>query len=172
MNIIRVFMAGGRLPKAAIAVVAAVLVFGVSGVRAQDAAKEDLGWKMSASLGWFWVGGNSESNSFACGAEAIRKMERSELLLKAGGNAIDAAVPHLPTGRRLVYYPGSSIGNFPPDAAATLLARFRQLAGTEGQLLIGFDLKKDPAQLQDLAGRSPAFKRLQAKLRPRIDRKR
>ncbi|MDP2058038.1 MAG: L-histidine N(alpha)-methyltransferase, partial [Thiobacillus sp.] len=32
---------------------------------------------------------------------------------------LEAAAPYLPTGRRLVYYPGSSIGNFPPDAAAT-----------------------------------------------------
>ncbi|MDP2057809.1 MAG: L-histidine N(alpha)-methyltransferase, partial [Thiobacillus sp.] len=57
--------------------------------------------------------------------------------------------------------PGSSIGNFPPDAAATLLARFRRLAGTEGQLLIGFDLKKDPQQLHraynDAAGVTAAF---------------
>jgi len=92
VNIIRVCTAGRSLPKAAIAVVAAVLVFGASGVRAQDAAKEDLGWKFSASLGWFWVGGNSESNSFAFGAEAIRKMERSELLLKAGGTQTESTL--------------------------------------------------------------------------------
>ena len=92
MNIIRDCMAGRSLPKAAIAVVAAVLAFGVSGVRAQDATKEDLGWKFSASLGWFWVGGNSESNSFAFGAEAIRKMERSELLLKAGGTQTESTL--------------------------------------------------------------------------------
>ena len=60
---------------------------------------------------------------------------------------LDTAASWLPAGRRLVYYPGSSIGNFPPDAATALLARFRQLAGAEGQLLIGFDLKKDPQQL-------------------------
>jgi dimethylhistidine N-methyltransferase len=74
---------------------------------------------------------------------------------------LEAAVPHLPGGRRLVYYPGSSIGNFPPDAATALLARFRQLAGAAGQLLIGFDLKKDPALLHraynDAAGITAAF---------------
>lgn len=74
---------------------------------------------------------------------------------------LEAAAPHLPAGRRLVYYPGSSIGNFPPDAATALLTRFRQLAGTEGQLLIGFDLKKDPALLHraynDAAGITAAF---------------
>ena len=74
---------------------------------------------------------------------------------------LEAAAPHLPAGRRLIYYPGSSIGNFPPDAATALLTRFRQLAGTEGQLLIGFDLKKDPALLHraynDAAGITAAF---------------
>lgn len=74
---------------------------------------------------------------------------------------LEAAAPHLPAGRRLIYYPGSSIGNFPPDAATALLTRFRQLAGAEGQLLIGFDLKKDPQRLHhaynDAAGITAAF---------------
>ena len=74
---------------------------------------------------------------------------------------LEAAAPYLPAGRRLIYYPGSSIGNFPPAAAAALLARFRRLAGVEGQLLIGFDLKKDPLRLHaaynDAAGVTAAF---------------
>ena len=74
---------------------------------------------------------------------------------------LDAAAPYLPAGRRLIYYPGSSIGNFAPDEATALLGRFRQLAGAEGQLLIGFDLKKDPQRLHaaynDAAGVTAAF---------------
>ncbi len=74
---------------------------------------------------------------------------------------LEAAAPHLPEGQRLIYYPGSSIGNFAPDAATALLARFRRLAGAKGQLLIGFDLKKDPQQLHaaynDAAGVTAAF---------------
>lgn len=74
---------------------------------------------------------------------------------------LEAAAPWLPAGRRLVYYPGSSIGNFAPDAAAALLTRFRQMAGAEGRLLIGFDLKKDPQRLHaaynDAAGVTAAF---------------
>lgn len=74
---------------------------------------------------------------------------------------LEAATPYLPEGRRLVYYPGSSIGNFPPDAATALLSRFRRLAGEEGRLLIGFDLKKDPQRLHaaynDAAGVTAAF---------------
>jgi dimethylhistidine N-methyltransferase len=74
---------------------------------------------------------------------------------------LEAAAPHLPAGKRLVYYPGSSVGNFPPEAASALLARFRRLAGADGRLLIGFDLKKDPLLLHraynDAAGVTAAF---------------
>ncbi len=75
---------------------------------------------------------------------------------------LDAADPWLAgSGRRLVYYPGSSIGNFAPAAATDLLARFRRLAGADGRLLIGFDLKKDPLRLHaaynDAAGVTAAF---------------
>ncbi len=74
---------------------------------------------------------------------------------------LEAAAAYLGPGRRLIYYPGSSIGNFPPDEATALLARFRRLAGASGQLLIGFDLKKDPLQLHraynDAAGVTAAF---------------
>ncbi len=74
---------------------------------------------------------------------------------------LEAATAYPGPGRRLVYYPGSSIGNFSPDEAVVLLARFRDLAGAAGQLLIGFDLKKDPQQLHraynDAAGVTAAF---------------
>ena len=74
---------------------------------------------------------------------------------------LEAASAHLQPGRRLVYYPGSSIGNFSPDEAVALLTRFHRLAGPAGQLLIGFDLKKDPQQLHraynDAAGITAAF---------------
>lgn len=63
-------------------------------------------------------------------------------------------------GRRVGFFPGSSIGNFDPDAARRLLARFAQwLRG--GGLLIGVDLIKDPALLHaaynDAEGVTAAF---------------
>jgi len=74
---------------------------------------------------------------------------------------LEAATPHLPPGKRLVYYPGSSIGNFSPGEATLLLSRFKRLAGAGGRLLIGFDMKKDPDQLHraynDAAGVTAAF---------------
>ncbi|QDZ30460.1 L-histidine N(alpha)-methyltransferase [Noviherbaspirillum sp. UKPF54] len=45
--------------------------------------------------------------------------------------------------RRLFFYPGSSIGNFPPEQAAALLRRVREACGPDGGLLIGVDLLKD-----------------------------
>jgi L-histidine Nalpha-methyltransferase len=50
-------------------------------------------------------------------------------------------------GPLLVYYPGSSIGNFAPAAALRLLTEARAL-GAGGALLIGVDLIKDRATLE------------------------
>ena len=67
----------------------------------------------------------------------------------------------LPTRRRLVFYPGSSIGNFDPPHAQALLARMRALLKDDGALLIGVDLVKDTAVLNaaydDAAGVTAAF---------------
>jgi len=49
-------------------------------------------------------------------------------------------------GRRVGFFPGSSIGNFDPVQAAALLAGFAPLLNGGG-LLVGVDLVKDPALL-------------------------
>lgn len=46
-----------------------------------------------------------------------------------------------------VYFPGSTIGNFLPERATKLLANIAGLCGPGGGLLIGIDLKKDPAKI-------------------------
>ncbi|MFI5455925.1 MAG: L-histidine N(alpha)-methyltransferase [Isosphaerales bacterium] len=48
----------------------------------------------------------------------------------------------LPRARRVVYFPGSTIGNFSPRAAVRLLRAIARLAGDGGGLLVGFDLDK------------------------------
>jgi dimethylhistidine N-methyltransferase len=45
--------------------------------------------------------------------------------------------------RNIVYFPGSTIGNFTHDAAHDLLEVMYQEAGQDGALLIGVDLQKD-----------------------------
>lgn len=69
--------------------------------------------------------------------------------------------PEVPWEKRLVYYPGSSIGNFDPPQALGLLTRMRHLLQDDGALLIGVDLRKDVAVLEaaydDAAGVTAAF---------------
>jgi dimethylhistidine N-methyltransferase len=48
-----------------------------------------------------------------------------------------------PPSHTAVYFPGSTIGNFAPGRAVTLLRQIARLCGTGGGLLIGIDLKKD-----------------------------
>lgn len=62
-------------------------------------------------------------------------------------------------GRTTFFYPGSSIGNFSPDAAVMFLRQIRAVAS--GGLLIGVDAKKDKARLDaaydDALGVTAAF---------------
>jgi len=46
--------------------------------------------------------------------------------------------------RRVVYFPGSTIGNFEPADGHRVLATMRTIIGRQGAILIGIDLKKDP----------------------------
>ncbi|MGE5624664.1 MAG: L-histidine N(alpha)-methyltransferase [Bacillota bacterium] len=63
--------------------------------------------------------------------------------------------------RGAVYFPGSTIGNFTPAETVRLLRHMRDLAGPDGALLIGVDLKKDKAVLEraydDAAGVTADF---------------
>jgi len=49
--------------------------------------------------------------------------------------------PELP---RLVFFPGSSIGNFTPEEAVAFLERLQPLVRPGGGLILGIDLQKDP----------------------------
>ncbi|MFA7504434.1 MAG: L-histidine N(alpha)-methyltransferase [Burkholderiaceae bacterium] len=66
-------------------------------------------------------------------------------------------------GPRLLFYPGSSIGNFTPERAIAFLRRARSNAGDDGKLLIGVDLVKDRQVLEaaydDRLGVTAAFNR-------------
>src|SRR5262252_1733401 len=53
----------------------------------------------------------------------------------------------VPIRRKVVFFPGSTVGNFTPAEALTFLKQARNAAGSGGVLLIGVDLKKDKATL-------------------------
>lgn len=69
--------------------------------------------------------------------------------------------PRHPATRTVIYFPGSTIGNFEPDAMVALLKQLLRLAGRKGALLIGVDLNKDRTLLEaaynDAAGVTAAF---------------
>ncbi|MBX5459871.1 MAG: L-histidine N(alpha)-methyltransferase [Steroidobacteraceae bacterium] len=108
-------------------------------------------------------------------------ISRSHLL--AAAQRIASAYPHVevlpvcadftkpftvPTPRRaptriVVFFPGSTIGNFDPQDAVNLLRLMRDIAGPAGGLLLGADLVKDAAIMvrayDDAAGVTAAFNR-------------
>lgn len=67
------------------------------------------------------------------------------------------------TGPVVLFFPGSTIGNFDPAQAAALLASAGRALSPGTPFLIGFDLVKDPALLEaaydDPAGVTAAFNR-------------
>lgn len=54
-------------------------------------------------------------------------------------HAFELPRPRRAPNRTLVFFPGSTIGNFEPDAAERFLARLAQLAGSGSLLLLGAD---------------------------------
>jgi L-histidine Nalpha-methyltransferase len=64
-------------------------------------------------------------------------------------------------GRRVGFFPGSTIGNFTPGEAVDFLAGTRALVGHGGAMLVGVDLKKDAGVLHaaynDAKGVTAAF---------------
>jgi len=69
--------------------------------------------------------------------------------------------PKQPSERVVVYFPGSTIGNFDPIPAKHFLEHIAAVCGLGGALLIGVDLKKDPLVLHrsynDSQGITAAF---------------
>jgi dimethylhistidine N-methyltransferase len=70
-------------------------------------------------------------------------------------------IPPRAPRRTVVYFPGSTIGNFESREAAVLLRKMRNEMGDAGGILVGVDLKKDPALIEaaynDHAGITAAF---------------
>lgn len=60
----------------------------------------------------------------------------------------DVPTPQASVRRRVVYFPGSTIGNFLPEHATALMQQMAEQVGPGGGLLIGTDLRKDPAVLE------------------------
>jgi dimethylhistidine N-methyltransferase len=76
-------------------------------------------------------------------------------------SAFELPSPEVAAARNVVYFPGSTIGNFEPDDALDLLANMRRLAADNGALLVGVDLRKEVAVMEaaynDAAGVTAEF---------------
>ena len=106
-----------------------------------------------------------------CLAGAVDAMERQFPLLECLGIVTDLALPlrlhpilaERPAWPAVFFYPGSSLGNFTPAAAAALLRAIRGHMDGSGCLLIGIDLVKEAALLEaaynDAQGVTAAFNR-------------
>ena len=97
--------------------------------------------------------------------QALNALQSQFERIEMSGVGLDfSARLALPTGlvpgAAVVFYPGSSIGNFSPEAALRLLREARE-ASQGGALLIGLDLVKDVATLEaaydDALGVTSAF---------------
>ena len=80
--------------------------------------------------------------------------------------------------RRVIFFPGSTIGNYAPDESVRLLRHAAQLLGSDGALLVGVDCKKSPnllnAAYNDADGYTAAFNlnllaRMQRELGAQLD---
>lgn len=85
-------------------------------------------------------------------AAALVRLQRQHPKVDWIGLGLDFAAglhlpDHLVDGPALVFYPGSSIGNFDPDAALHLLRDMRR-AARGGAVLVGVDLVKPTAVLE------------------------
>ncbi len=97
--------------------------------------------------------------------ESAQKLAADYPWLEVHANRVDYSqdwkVPDFGPGRYNAFFPGSSIGNFDPDDACSLLKQVARLVGKNGGLLIGVDLKKDRQTLEqaynDSAGVTAEF---------------
>jgi dimethylhistidine N-methyltransferase len=76
-------------------------------------------------------------------------------------SGFELPIPSRPSDRIVVYFPGSTIGNFDPVPARSFLEHIASVCGPGGALLIGVDLEKDPGVLysayNDRQGITAAF---------------
>jgi len=86
-----------------------------------------------------------------------------EIVPIAADYTTSLALPPAPpgTGRTLVFFPGSTIGNFEPDDARRFLLRFATLAGPGAAIVLGADSNADAEALlrayDDAQGVTAAF---------------
>ena len=95
-------------------------------------------------------------------AKLRRRFPWLEIRAVRGDFSRPLKIPMAPgRGRRVVYFPGSTIGNLTPEQARAFLRMTRGQVGPRGAMLVGVDLKKDAnvlhAAYNDAKGVTAAF---------------
>ncbi|MEM8533173.1 MAG: L-histidine N(alpha)-methyltransferase [Chloroflexota bacterium] len=105
----------------------------------------------------------SKEHLLASATELAKLYPDLEILPVSADYTTDFELPRVqkPVARRVVYFPGSTIGNFETEAAIDFLEHIAEVCGSDGGLLIGVDLKKEPHIIHqaynDRAGVTAAF---------------
>jgi dimethylhistidine N-methyltransferase len=97
--------------------------------------------------------------------ELMEEYEHLEVVPLEADFTRGLCLPELPdaarAARRVAFFPGSTIGNLHPPQAVALLREIARVVGPRGGLLLGVDLRKDPAILHaaynDARGVTAAF---------------
>ena len=95
-------------------------------------------------------------------AQSLASDHPSIHVVPIAGDFTDAiSLPDTVEGPFIGFFPGSTIGNFPPGKAVDLLRSFRDTLGPDATLIIGIDTRKDAKLLEaaydDAAGITAAF---------------
>ena len=100
----------------------------------------------------------------ACRHRIAEQFPKLAILPRVGDFTAEVSLPrieNLQWRRRVLFLPGSTIGNFEPDTVRRLLAMWKRMAGAHGGLVIGVDLRKPreilEAAYDDAAGVTAQF---------------
>jgi dimethylhistidine N-methyltransferase len=87
----------------------------------------------------------------ACSSELAREFPELAVIAVCADYSRPLALPGIERFRgcrRVIYFPGSTIGNFTVPEALAFLRNARTVARRGGAMLVGVDLKKDPETLE------------------------
>lgn len=98
----------------------------------------------------------SEKQLISAGTRLATDYAELDVLAVCGDfGRLDAVSPHVPeAGKRVAFFPGSTIGNLDPVNAREFLSVLFNLVGDDGVAVVGVDLRKEKAVL-DLAYNDP-----------------
>jgi dimethylhistidine N-methyltransferase len=92
----------------------------------------------------------SRAQLFECAERLARQHPGTEVQPVCADYTNDFELPEPPARaqRTVIFFPGSTIGNFEPSEAKYFLARMAHLCGRDGGILLGVDLKKSLSMLK------------------------